>query len=415
MNKYELIYIDDSIPALMIGNGNELEKGSMILRRCHVWDNDTHNYDCIVYPFSASPYFTLDHENSVIQHPIANGNGLIEWKPETVIESSGFKITVEDFIKILELWSKYCWWSLEINGKFIGVITDDNVYGKDFNTFLNIKSYGIRHADDDDLAMVSIEPLVIVNKWGTLLTSMCLDEQMEQERPGDPYIGLEPGKYESFEISYCDFIKWAVSNIVHDDRKVYKLFIAQQFTGLDPQELRIQREYIRQAYETYILKNSNYRVELIDTLDYVPEEDISNESSLSQRLYYLGHALQAMREADMVIFVGRWWESKGGRIEFMAALNYDIKTMNQFTFFNKCKIFSEKRDELQQHLFDIYEQLFVDGNGWEFCISEERRYIKKVIGTTDEPGVGVNISNRWDAKLTQLRLHSDIHSNYHLT
>lgn len=198
-------------------------------------------------------------------------------------------------------------------------------------------------------------------------------------------------------------------------RKVYKLFIAQQFTGLDPQELRIQREYIRQAYKTYILKHNDWKVELINTLDYIPDEDIHMESPLSQRLYYLGHALQAMREADMVIFVGRWWESKGARMEFMAALNYDIKTMNQFTFFTKCTIFSEKRDELQQHLYDIYEQFFIDKSGWEFCIDEERKYIKTVIGTTDEPGAGVNISNRWDAKLTQLRLHYDIYGNYHLT
>ncbi|MDR1015706.1 MAG: hypothetical protein LBL86_12135 [Coriobacteriales bacterium] len=43
-------------------------------------------------------------------------------------------------------------------------------------------------------------------------------------------------------------------------------------------------------------------------------------------LYYLGHSLQRMDEADVAVFLGGWESADGCRVEHMAALLYGVPT-----------------------------------------------------------------------------------------
>jgi hypothetical protein len=81
------------------------------------------------------------------------------------------------------------------------------------------------------------------------------------------------------------------------------------------------------SYSKICAQWQKYAVLVEDRLGYEVIDNICHEfkdNADGRALYYLGHSLQKMSEADVAIFFGRWKESDGCQIEFETAKRYGV-------------------------------------------------------------------------------------------
>lgn len=108
-----------------------------------------------------------------------------------------------------------------------------------------------------------------------------------------------------------------------------KVFISQPMSGLTDSQILEEREHIKEVFiEKY--KDEYDNIEFISSFftqeDPIFEEvnqldGIEDESSKS--LWLLGRALQILATADIIVFGHNWQDTRGCKIEFMAAKMYD--------------------------------------------------------------------------------------------
>ncbi|MCR5054949.1 MAG: ThiF family adenylyltransferase [Lachnospiraceae bacterium] len=101
-----------------------------------------------------------------------------------------------------------------------------------------------------------------------------------------------------------------------------KVFIAQKMTGLTEGEVMKNREVCREYFKEY-LSEEYPDVEFIDnyTPEAAPKEAVE---TTHERLWYLGHSLQLLSTADLVIFATDAPDAKGCVVERMICEMYGI-------------------------------------------------------------------------------------------
>ena len=115
-----------------------------------------------------------------------------------------------------------------------------------------------------------------------------------------------------------------------------KLFISLPMRGHSDDAIRSRRDWIYElAMNSFVEK-----YELIDTLW---QEPCPNESN---RLWYLGKSIQALGEADLVIFATGWANAKGCIIERMICDIYGINKIEEKDLNASMMLDVEVRNEL---------------------------------------------------------------------
>lgn len=97
-----------------------------------------------------------------------------------------------------------------------------------------------------------------------------------------------------------------------------KVFISQPMTGLTDKEIIEKRNAITEALKVMI----HEEIEIANSF----VEDVAQED---RPIYYLGLAIQAMCDADLVFFASGWEKSKGCRVEHECALQYGLEILHQ--------------------------------------------------------------------------------------
>lgn len=87
-----------------------------------------------------------------------------------------------------------------------------------------------------------------------------------------------------------------------------KVFISQPMNGRTNEEIIVERSLAIAELSKKI------EVSLIDTLF-----DLEDKPPL----YYLGKSIEAMADADLVVFIGNWENARGCRIEYETAREYN--------------------------------------------------------------------------------------------
>ena len=93
-----------------------------------------------------------------------------------------------------------------------------------------------------------------------------------------------------------------------------KVFISQPITG------RLKEEILKERNEVIEILKSKYSVEVLDS--YFEDYDPQNGSI---PIKYLAKSIDVLAEADVILFVGDWENSKGCKVEHECAKQYGIK------------------------------------------------------------------------------------------
>ena len=94
-----------------------------------------------------------------------------------------------------------------------------------------------------------------------------------------------------------------------------KIFISQQMFGKTDEQIRQEREELIKQIE----EDGN---EYLDSIVADGLEEVNNDSI---GLFYLGKSLEIMSKADEVWFMNGWDKSRGCKIEYQVAKDYNKK------------------------------------------------------------------------------------------
>ena len=117
------------------------------------------------------------------------------------------------------------------------------------------------------------------------------------------------------------------------ETKMTKVFIAQKMTGLTEKEVMKNRKICEDYFKEH-LSEEYPEVEFIDnyTPEAAPKEAVK---TTHERLWYLGHSLQLLSTADLVIFAVDAPNAKGCVVERMICEMYNIPYIEmEFRMFN---------------------------------------------------------------------------------
>lgn len=103
-----------------------------------------------------------------------------------------------------------------------------------------------------------------------------------------------------------------------------KIMISQPMNGKTDEQIRAEREPI-------VKKLKEMHIEVIDTLF---EFEVQNVLHIP--VYYLGLSIEEMSNADAVLFMNGWNETRGCLIEHAVANEYGIKILYE-DFINNTK------------------------------------------------------------------------------
>ena len=100
-----------------------------------------------------------------------------------------------------------------------------------------------------------------------------------------------------------------------------KVFISQPMNGKTNEEILAARE---KAVESVKRNFGDEEVEVIDSFFKDAPHD-------AKPLWYLGKSLELLAEADVAYFAKGWEDARGCRIENMAAIEYGIDVIEDYT------------------------------------------------------------------------------------
>ena len=100
-----------------------------------------------------------------------------------------------------------------------------------------------------------------------------------------------------------------------------KVFVSCPMKGLDREQIiKVQKDTFDKFVNEYGIKSIDYQ--LMDTcMNLNVPSDIPNTS-----LYYFGHSIVLMSEANLVLFAVGWKDARGCVLEHEIATKYDIPT-----------------------------------------------------------------------------------------
>lgn len=262
----------------------------------------------------------------------------------------------------------------ELFGKVI-YFTEERIDRRDLPNDLNMYVYELRHDDDGDWTTpVEICNSVMVNFCMTVISNEPLQVDLTEN-----YVMIHDGDfvqdfYAGYKITepdvqaYFDCHNTQIDFSVPSDRiysrcikKPIKLFISQPFTGYDDNEIAKQRKLLHQLYAKYINKPLD---EVVLLEQHLPEDayDIpcNFESEEQHQFYYFCRSVGIMSKADVVLFYGDWYKSKGASLENTIVMSYGMKHLEQDELIGYCKSHPELDDEFfmplwKKQFFDMHE------------------------------------------------------------
>ncbi len=110
------------------------------------------------------------------------------------------------------------------------------------------------------------------------------------------------------------------------DRDIIRIFICQPMDGAGLKEICQERERAITIAKAKLMnelpRGANPKFEVLDATLGGPV------SGQRPALYMLGHAIQIMSHADIVVFAKDWAEWRGCRMEHRAAYAYGLKILD---------------------------------------------------------------------------------------
>ena len=127
-----------------------------------------------------------------------------------------------------------------------------------------------------------------------------------------------------------------------------KIFLSQPMHGKTIEEIKEKRKLLKAAGYIWYVKHYGFYpekkdIEFISTIDDKdPVDKLTEEEKekINPRIYRLGHALERLSEADMVIFDDEYQSANGCLVEMTTCVMYKI----QFCHFEEYK--NAIKDEL---------------------------------------------------------------------
>ena len=108
---------------------------------------------------------------------------------------------------------------------------------------------------------------------------------------------------------------------IKGERSMVKLFISQPMNGKTNEEILAVRERAIESAKVYF---DDEEVEVIDSFFKDAPHD-------AKPLWFLGKSLELLAGADVVYFAKGWRGARGCRIENMAAVEYGIDVIEDYT------------------------------------------------------------------------------------
>ena len=91
-----------------------------------------------------------------------------------------------------------------------------------------------------------------------------------------------------------------------------KIFLSQPMTGRTNEQIKTERQELVDYY-------TSLGHEVIDTVF-----DFSNVDTKHIGVYYMGYSIVAMADADLVVFMNGWQDSRGCKLEMELAKQYEV-------------------------------------------------------------------------------------------
>ena len=107
-----------------------------------------------------------------------------------------------------------------------------------------------------------------------------------------------------------------------------KLFVSLPMRGLSEREIRKRMNYLKSLVELELKEE----VILIDS--FIENEPDSKEIN-NIGLYFLGESIKELAYADIVIFANGWMKARGCKVEYKAAVEYEVKILYEDHLFIK--------------------------------------------------------------------------------
>lgn len=107
-----------------------------------------------------------------------------------------------------------------------------------------------------------------------------------------------------------------------------KLFVSLPMRGLSEREIRKRMNYLKYLVELELKEE----VILIDS--FIENEPDSKEIN-NIGLYFLGESIKELAYADIVIFANGWMKARGCKVEYKAAVEYEVKILYEDHLFIK--------------------------------------------------------------------------------
>lgn len=103
--------------------------------------------------------------------------------------------------------------------------------------------------------------------------------------------------------------------------KTIKVFISQPMYGLTLEKVLEERNQIIEEFKKFAIDSKIMSSDEGDTILDV-NLNFNDTVNYKGRMWYLGRSIQAMEEADFIIFSKDWTSAHGCRVEYEAAVQY---------------------------------------------------------------------------------------------
>lgn len=118
-----------------------------------------------------------------------------------------------------------------------------------------------------------------------------------------------------------------------------KLFVSLPMRGLNEREIRKRMNYLKYLVELELKEE----VILIDS--FIKDEPDSKEIN-NIGLYFLGESIKELAYADIVVFANGWMKARGCKVEYKAAVEYEVKILYEdYLFIKHCLKLNGGQDE----------------------------------------------------------------------
>lgn len=102
--------------------------------------------------------------------------------------------------------------------------------------------------------------------------------------------------------------------------KIVKVFFSQPMNGLTDDEIKLERTYMLSEFRDYIVNELGFDDDVvIQDVNYIFDKKGPEGCG---RLWYLGRSIQAMDEADYIVFHKDFDTTNGCKVEHLVAWNY---------------------------------------------------------------------------------------------